>query len=108
MKELEKYIYEDATIYELGEHDVYYYVIRPEHHDECLRGSYAKVRFNYFLENNLEFLAELANNDKFDDYFLSYQKEMVGKEKFIISKSNPQDVMAKLMAREFIMYQELT
>lgn len=41
MKELEKYIYEDDTIYELGEHDLYYYVIRPEYHDECLRGSYS-------------------------------------------------------------------
>ena len=108
MKELEKYIYEDDTIYELGEHDVYYYVIRPEHHEECLRGSYSKVRFNYLLENNLEFLAELANNDKFDDYFFSYQKEMVEKEQFIVSKSNSKDVMAKLMAREFLMYQELT
>jgi hypothetical protein len=51
MKKLEKYIYEDDTIYELGEHDVYYYVFRPKYHEKAQSSNYAKTRFNFLLEH---------------------------------------------------------
>lgn len=106
MEELKKFIYEDATIYELGENDVYYFVTKPEYYD--IKGCYAKSRFEFLLENNLEFLAYLADNNRFEDYFISYQKEMMQQERLIFQKSQKQDAMSKLMAREILLYQDLT
>ena len=103
---MDKYIYEDNTIYELGEGNAYYQVTNLDFHE--VKGNYAKVRLNYLLEHNLEFLAKLADDDKFDDYFISYQREMAGKEERIASKSKIQDSMTKLMEREMLMYQDIS
>ncbi len=103
---MDKYIYEDNTIFELGEGKAYYPVIHLDYHEVI--GAYAKVRLSYLLEHNLEFLAKLADDDKFDDYFASYQKEIAGKEEHIASKFNIQGSMTKLMAREMLMYQDIS
>ena len=103
---MNNYICENNTIFELGEGKAYYPVIHLDYHE--VKGDYAKVRLNYLLEHDLEFLAKLADDDKFDDYFISYQKEMVQQEILIVSKNQNQDTMARLMARELLMYQDIT
>ena len=105
MKELKRYIYEDNSIFELGEGNAYYQVTNLDFHE--VKGNYAKVRLNYLLEHDLEFLVELANNDKFDEYFINYQREMADKENQVFGKMKIKDAMSKLLAQEIVIYQDL-
>ena len=107
MVKLEKYIYENDTIYELNEKEFYEPVIVLRLHEDSICNLYAKIRLKYLLENNLEFLVELVNSDNFDEYFINYGEEMAEKEKFIYGKMKLKDVMSKLLAREIVIYQEL-
>jgi|GEM_PF-4646232 len=107
MEKLERYIYENGIIYELGEHDCYYPAVYIDGYLDDINGNYAKARFEYLLECGLELLVELAAEDKIIEYFTHYQQRMCEEEKQIIAQSTIQDKMAEFIAQEILMYQDM-
>lgn len=103
---MDKYICENDIIYKLDEQEHYNPVVFLDCYE--VKGEYAKVRLNYLLENNLGFLVQLDDEDKFDEYFENYQKEMYATELQIVRKSKKQDAISNLMARELLMYQDIS
>lgn len=105
---IDKYIYENGLIYEHRDDDIYYTVIYIDYFLERINGNYARARFEFLLENKLEFLADLACDGTLIDYLDKHQEHMQEQELKIIASFPTQNSMTALLAQEILMYQDIS
>ena len=59
-------------------------------------------------ENQPEYILKLLDQGRLFDFLESYEKEQMKNENRFYEKSKIQDKMTRMMAREWLMYQDLT
>lgn len=103
---MDKYLFEEnGFIYELDSNEFYNPI---DYIPPRTLPPYSKVKFEYMKDNQPEYVLHLLDEGRLFDFLESYEKEQIINENRICEKSEIQDSMTRMMAREWLMYQDLT
>ena len=103
---MNKYLFEEnGFVYELDNNEFYNPIDYIPPHN---LPPYASVKFEYMKEHQPEYILKLLDEGRLFEVLESYEKEQIINENRIYEKSEIQDSMTRMMAREWLMYQELT
>ena len=103
---MDKYLFEEnGFVYELDNNEFYNPIDYIPSHN---LPPYASVKFEYMKEHQPEYILHLLDEGSLFDFLGNYEKEQIKNETCFYKKSKIQDKMTQIMAREWLMYQDLT
>ncbi len=103
---MEKYLFDDnGFVYELDSNEYYNPIAYISPHN---LPPYAKVKLEYTKEHQPEYVLALLDEGNLFEFLSNYNMAQVSTENRIYDKAGIKDGMTRMMAREWLMYQDLT